>query len=80
MARVCQLNERAAAEHVPAYFDGAVHVVRSESDAVVPGADIWDGFVQRAVLRYAPADHYSLMTPDGLSYVAALIDELTAGG
>jgi thioesterase domain-containing protein len=79
MARVCRLNERAAAEHVPAYFDGTVHVVRSERDAVVPGADIWDGFVRQAVLRYAPADHYSLMTPDDLSYVAALITELIDG-
>ncbi|MGC4880030.1 thioesterase domain-containing protein [Micromonospora sp. DT43] len=76
MLAVCAANERAAAEHTPAYYDGTVHVFRSNDHPVVPGADMWNGFAREVHLQVIDADHHSIMTARGWAAVGAGIRRL----
>jgi thioesterase domain-containing protein len=76
MLRVCQVNERAIAAHVPQPYAGTVHVVRPAAAGPVAGADPWNGFADRVEVSVVPADHQTILGPLGCSEVAALIRRL----
>lgn len=75
MARVCAVNQAAAASFVPEFYPGAVHSMRAVGNNVDTSGwiDPWHPYAARVTTEYFVGSHFDALSEPAVSIVAAAV-------